>query len=115
MARSERAKSSSARLSSESSRYSSMSRRTRFSISSFALTCADRKSTRLNSCHLGISYAVFCLKKKNIYERIIEVLGKLRADAAQALGKCPVELHTHSAKKDDHAGHTVGRDDHKGV
>src|SRR5256885_10089953 len=27
-------------------------------------TCADRKSTRLNSSHLVISYAVFCLKKK---------------------------------------------------
>src|ERR1039458_6261782 len=27
---------------------------------------ADRKSTRLNSSHLGISYAVFCLKKKFI-------------------------------------------------
>src|ERR1035438_5770059 len=27
---------------------------------------SDRKSTRLNSSHLGISYAVFCLKKKNI-------------------------------------------------
>src|SRR5258705_6039602 len=26
---------------------------------------SDRKSTRLNSSHLGISYAVFCLKKKN--------------------------------------------------
>src|ERR1035441_10942139 len=26
--------------------------------------CTDRKSTRLNSSHLGISYAVFCLKKK---------------------------------------------------
>src|SRR5437899_4397579 len=26
----------------------------------------DRKSTRLNSSHLGISYAVFCLKKKNV-------------------------------------------------
>src|SRR5207253_9693376 len=24
----------------------------------------DRKSTRLNSCHVAISYAVFCLKKK---------------------------------------------------
>src|SRR5437899_13080786 len=37
---------------------------------SFARTSAlfihisDRKSTRLNSSHLGISYAVFCLKKK---------------------------------------------------
>src|SRR5258705_7042962 len=27
-------------------------------------TPGDRKSTRLNSSHLGISYAVFCLKKK---------------------------------------------------
>src|SRR5437899_5428122 len=31
----------------------------------------DRKSTRLNSSHLGISYAVFCLKKKsNNYNQI---------------------------------------------
>src|SRR5205814_10020122 len=30
-----------------------------------AFRCPDRKSTRLNSSHLGISYAVFCLKKKN--------------------------------------------------
>src|SRR5258705_8229252 len=29
----------------------------------------DRKSTRLNSSHLGISYAVFCLKKKKNRER----------------------------------------------
>src|SRR5258705_5958119 len=29
----------------------------------------DRKSTRLNSSHLGISYAVFCLKKKNVLFR----------------------------------------------
>src|ERR1039458_5278684 len=28
------------------------------------MTMRDRKSTRLNSSHLGISYAVFCLKKK---------------------------------------------------
>src|SRR2546430_12528616 len=27
--------------------------------------CSDRKSTRLNSSHSQISYAVFCLKKKN--------------------------------------------------
>src|SRR3712207_8155877 len=32
-----------------------------------AICCAyaDRKSTRLNSSHANISYAVFCLKKKN--------------------------------------------------
>src|SRR5690606_41959095 len=29
----------------------------------------DRKSTRLNSSHVKISYAVFCLKKKNAYGR----------------------------------------------
>src|SRR5690625_5774071 len=28
-------------------------------------TLVDRKSTRLNSSHVAISYAVFCLKKKN--------------------------------------------------
>src|SRR5256885_12399143 len=31
--------------------------------------CLDRKSTRLNSSHLVISYAVFCLKKKNNTEQ----------------------------------------------
>src|SRR5262245_63159333 len=30
----------------------------------------DRKSTRLNSSHLGISYAVFCLKKKKKNKRL---------------------------------------------
>src|SRR5699024_531389 len=32
------------------------------------LQTEDRKSTRLNSSHVSISYAVFCLKKKNRYE-----------------------------------------------
>src|SRR5205807_5101642 len=32
------------------------------------LGSGDRKSTRLNSSHLVISYAVFCLKKKKYYE-----------------------------------------------
>src|SRR5690606_42113512 len=30
-----------------------------------AASCQDRKSTRLNSSHVKISYAVFCLKKKS--------------------------------------------------
>src|SRR3712207_7877989 len=35
----------------------------------------DRKSTRLNSSHANISYAVFCLKKKNIHiPRILSLL-----------------------------------------
>src|ERR1035438_10809466 len=33
----------------------------------------DRKSTRLNSSHLGISYAVFCLKKLHIFASVIIV------------------------------------------
>src|SRR5947207_12325374 len=33
--------------------------------SALALAARDRKSTRLNSSHTVISYAVFCLKKKN--------------------------------------------------
>src|SRR5699024_11522364 len=33
-------------------------------LNAIARTIADRKSTRLNSSHVSISYAVFCLKKK---------------------------------------------------
>src|SRR5688500_19277844 len=33
-------------------------------LSAVLVRCPDRKSTRLNSSHLVISYAVFCLKKK---------------------------------------------------
>src|ERR1039458_10642089 len=40
----------------------------------------DRKSTRLNSSHLGISYAVFCLKKKN-------VITELHATPEQVVGQ----------------------------
>src|SRR2546427_8812727 len=34
------------------------------------VTAGDRKSTRLNSSHSQISYAVFCLKKKNAAEML---------------------------------------------
>src|SRR5699024_12844397 len=45
------------------------------------LGAGDRKSTRLNSSHVSISYAVFCLKKKtSITERAI---GQGRVDAAR--------------------------------
>src|SRR6266702_2421147 len=39
-----------------------------------AVTAEDRKSTRLNSSHVAISYAVFCLKKKKkkIIQHLIE-------------------------------------------
>src|SRR2546430_12573605 len=36
------------------------------------VTLADRKSTRLNSSHSQISYAVFCLKKKT-YNKFIDI------------------------------------------
>src|SRR5690349_23463818 len=35
----------------------------------FITLISDRKSTRLNSSHVEISYAVFCLKKKKIIKR----------------------------------------------
>src|SRR5262245_63421775 len=41
----------------------------------------DRKSTRLNSSHLGISYAVFCLKKKK--KRKADQQNKKQKTAAQ--------------------------------
>src|SRR5258705_1708075 len=44
----------------------------------------DRKSTRLNSSHLGISYAVFCLKKKNA-EEVGAVVRRLEEDAGRTV------------------------------
>src|SRR3712207_7355327 len=35
------------------------------------LAVSDRKSTRLNSSHANISYAVFCLKKKNTHQYVV--------------------------------------------
>src|SRR2546421_7176787 len=46
----------------------------------------DRKSTRLNSSHDQISYAVFCLKKKKLIKGD-EVLDKI--------GSTPIERNTH--------------------
>src|SRR3712207_9003785 len=45
----------------------------------------DRKSTRLNSSHANISYAVFCLKKKKIYQQ------------SCPLAVSPLSLSTHSS------------------
>src|SRR5438132_4975976 len=38
---------------------------------------ADRKSTRLNSSHTVISYAVFCLKKKKQNKNMSRIMNKL--------------------------------------
>src|SRR3712207_8893686 len=40
---------------------------THYSVLVVSPAFADRKSTRLNSSHANISYAVFCLKKKKKY------------------------------------------------
>src|SRR5690242_21399663 len=52
---------------------------------------ADRKSTRLNSSHMSISYAVFCLKKKidghkaasDVRDEFVSVTEKLMDELAQ--------------------------------
>src|SRR5256886_7396589 len=62
---------SSGALSPVTFRHYSTSRSSRVGRSALAL---DRKSTRLNSSHSQISYAVFCLKKKNatnVFEHIL--------------------------------------------
>src|SRR2546427_2831961 len=51
----------------------------------------DRKSTRLNSSHSQISYAVFCLKKKMIKHHVPKALGT-GCDAV-----CPSEPRHHDA------------------
>src|SRR5690242_21201723 len=43
----------------------------------------DRKSTRLNSSHMSISYAVFCLKKKNTRSRSGAEWGSLAKSAVR--------------------------------
>src|SRR3989442_12069726 len=43
----------------------------------------DRKSTRLNSSHVRISYAVFCLKKKNKRRFFLSATGPIRFSASQ--------------------------------
>src|SRR5690554_7643756 len=55
---------------------------------------ADRKSTRLNSSHVRISYAVFCLKKKKKKTEIIHGRsGRERVDLAFDDGPCAAGAH----------------------
>src|SRR3712207_7358104 len=55
---------------------------------------ADRKSTRLNSSHANISYAVFCLKKKNKFYTRSHSYIRHPAHVAFQLG-LPHDFHTH--------------------
>src|SRR5262245_65344730 len=44
----------------------------------------DRKSARLNSSHLGISYAVFCLKKKKKKTRTLKYVNTRERNSKKA-------------------------------
>src|SRR5258705_4694188 len=95
----------------------------RVSNSQTTISPVDRKSTRLNSSHLGISYAVFCLKKKknrlvlhpaarthdNIRDRetIVSDNGKHQANHGDIIGSHIVTLRVHRAIE-AHAYHRVG-------
>src|SRR5207253_5760366 len=46
-------------------------------LSDLVLKNGDRKSTRLNSSHVAISYAVFCLKKKKITQHEQQLLRQI--------------------------------------
>src|SRR2546428_2343648 len=58
-------------------------------VGALALINTDRKSTRLNSSHDQISYAVFCLKKKNKthHDRTLGLLHRIRS---------PLDTHLHT-------------------
>src|SRR3989442_2983898 len=49
-------------------------------VTNVATTLTDRKSTRLNSSHVRISYAVFCLKKKTTTIKVHTILVLLNID-----------------------------------
>src|ERR1041385_5784585 len=49
-------------------------------------TCPDRKSTRLNSSHGYISYAVFCFKKKTSIGAVLRPAGTDISDRPAAVG-----------------------------
>src|SRR5689334_23602664 len=52
--------------------------------SELARDCRDRKSTRLNSSHSSISYAVFCLKKKTDKSTALPIRASFSAIASFA-------------------------------
>src|SRR5688572_32649991 len=52
------------------------------------VSAEDRKSTRLNSSHSQISYAVFCLKKKKTRHRIYDLFATRSSPTDQQLVDC---------------------------
>src|SRR5256886_7756748 len=61
-----------------------------------ALICLDRKSTRLNSSHSQISYAVFCLKKKKMLRHTTSFLENARNHVIWSLFTVVFNLSYHS-------------------
>src|SRR2546430_11872570 len=57
----------------------------RFTASDSLSVDGDRKSTRLNSSHSQISYAVFCLKKKKLYTSATDACITYRASSSQPI------------------------------
>src|SRR5438552_14286818 len=57
----------------------------------------DRKSTRLNSSHQIISYAVFCLKKKNLHDVFVQRVKDDLVDVVFDLR----EIHVEDVGRDD--------------
>src|SRR5207249_6372717 len=67
----------------------------------------DRKSTRLNSSHVSISYAVFCLKKKNKIDRLVEGQQPSAVDVKHLNGVFPHgkrDRHEFGFAKQSHVG-----------
>src|SRR5439155_19084904 len=58
---------------------------------------SDRKSTRLNSSHVAISYAVFCLKKKKL------IILKSSNNYNNTYNQTPYHLDSHAQKDDEDA------------
>src|SRR5690348_17545710 len=54
----------------------------------FYLDSEDRKSTRLNSSHPSISYAVFCLKKKSDEQHDVEQVASVAVLTRRGCGVC---------------------------
>src|SRR3712207_7045231 len=69
-------------------------------MASFERTTPDRKSTRLNSSHANISYAVFCLKKKKQPE-LREDVREVRIHRRLAEEDRHVHLHVREAAHDE--------------
>src|SRR6476620_12186307 len=69
------------------------SRRARWCAATAMCVVEDRKSTRLNSSHANISYAVFCLKKKK--QQVIHLTDVQLYPLPEQLHRCRHSLHLH--------------------